>query len=102
MHALRRFYVSTLLARGVTIKELADYLGHSDPGFTLRTYTQLLPSSHEQARRAVDTSSSPVGRRRWHPQPLVFAADGPPADRPSGPAVRNRNGPRLQPGYVRK
>ncbi len=59
MHALRHFYASTLLARGVTIKELADYLGHSDPGFTLRTYTHLLPSSHEQARRAVDSLFKP-------------------------------------------
>jgi integrase len=63
MHALRHFYASTLLTRGVTIKELADYLGHSDPGFTLRTYTHLLPSSHEQARRAVDTIFKP---RRPH------------------------------------
>jgi len=63
MHALRHFYASTLLTRGVTIKELADYLGHSDPGFTLRTYTHLLPSSHEQARRAVDTIFKP---RRSH------------------------------------
>ncbi|MPZ80723.1 MAG: integrase [Actinophytocola sp.] len=38
----------------VSIKELAEYLGHSDPGFTLRTYTHLLPSSHERARMAVD------------------------------------------------
>ncbi len=59
MHALRHFYASTLLARGVTIKELADYLGHADPGFTLRTYTHLLPSSHEQARRAVDSIFKP-------------------------------------------
>jgi integrase len=59
MHALRHFYASTLLTRGVTIKELADYLGHSDPGFTLRTYTHLLPSSHEQARRAVDSLFRP-------------------------------------------
>jgi integrase len=59
MHALRHFYASTLLVRGVTIKELADYLGHSDPGFTLRTYTHLLPSSHEQARRAVDSIFKP-------------------------------------------
>ncbi len=59
MHALRHFYASTLLVRGVTIKELADYLGHSDPGFTLRTYTHLLPSSHEQARRAVDSLFKP-------------------------------------------
>ena len=59
MHALRHFYASTLLARGVTVKELAEYLGHSDPGFTLRTYTHLLPSSHEQARRAVDSVFKP-------------------------------------------
>lgn len=59
MRALQHFYASTLLVRGVTIKELADYLGHSDPGFTLRTYAHLPPSSHEQARRAVDSLSKP-------------------------------------------
>ncbi|AXX33681.1 phage-related integrase [Actinosynnema pretiosum subsp. pretiosum] len=54
MHALRHFYASVLLSQGVSIKELAEYLGHSDPGFTLRTYTHLVPSSHERARMAVD------------------------------------------------
>ena len=28
--------------------------GHADPGFTLRTYTHLVPSSHERARVAID------------------------------------------------
>lgn len=55
MHALRHFYASTLLAQGVSIKELATYLGHADPGFTLRVYTHLVPSSHQRARLAVDT-----------------------------------------------
>ncbi|MFI7679559.1 tyrosine-type recombinase/integrase [Actinophytocola sp. NPDC049390] len=55
MHALRHFYASTLLAQGVSIKELATYLGHADPGFTLRVYTHLVPSSHTRARLAVDT-----------------------------------------------
>jgi hypothetical protein len=50
----RHFYASVLLAQGVSIKELADYLGHADPGFMLRTYTHLVPSSHERARVAVD------------------------------------------------
>lgn len=54
MHALRHFFASTLLARGVSIKELAEYLGHSDAGFTLRTYTHLVSSSHERARQAID------------------------------------------------
>ena len=55
MHALRHFYASTLLAQGVSVKELAEYLGHSDPGFTLRTYTHLVPSSYERARLAIDS-----------------------------------------------
>jgi hypothetical protein len=63
MHALRHFYASTLLAPGVTIKELADYLGHPDPGFTLRTYTHLLPSSHEQAGEPWTAYSSRVDPR---------------------------------------
>lgn len=54
MHAMRHFYASTLLTQGVSIKELAEYLGHQDPGFTLRTYTHLMPSSHQRARKAVD------------------------------------------------
>jgi len=54
MHALRHFYASALLSQGVSIKELAEYLGHADPGFTLRTYTHLVPSSYERARIAID------------------------------------------------
>jgi integrase len=55
MHALRHYYASVSLADGVNIKELAEYLGHSDPGFTLRLYTHMLPSSHERARKAIDS-----------------------------------------------
>jgi integrase len=47
-------YASTLLAQGVSIKELAEYLGHTDPGFTSRTYTHLVASSFERARLAID------------------------------------------------
>ncbi|MEV0297770.1 tyrosine-type recombinase/integrase [Nocardia sp. NPDC050710] len=54
---LRHLYASKLLSRGVSVKELADYLGHEDPGFTLRVYTHLLPSSHERARQAVDEAA---------------------------------------------
>lgn len=54
MHALRHYYASVLLDAGESIRALADYLGHADPGFTLRTYTHLMPSSSERARRAVD------------------------------------------------
>lgn len=54
MHALRHLYASVLLDAGESIKALSRYLGHSDPGFTLRVYTHLLPSSHERTRKAVD------------------------------------------------
>jgi integrase len=54
MHALRHFYASALLDAGESIKALAEYLGHSDPAFTLRVYTHLMPSSEHRARRAID------------------------------------------------
>ena len=59
-HALRHTYASTLLADGVDIRTLAEYLGHGDPGFTLRTYTHLMPSAPDKARRAIDRALSGV------------------------------------------
>jgi len=53
-HALRHFYASTLLDAGESVKAVSTYLGHADPGFTLRTYTHLMPTSEERSRRAVD------------------------------------------------
>ncbi|KUN93647.1 hypothetical protein AQJ67_38600 [Streptomyces caeruleatus] len=54
IHALRHAYASVLLDAGESIKALSEYLGHSDPGFTLRTYTHLLPSSETRTRKAID------------------------------------------------
>ncbi|MGW5102277.1 tyrosine-type recombinase/integrase [Streptomyces sp. NPDC004100] len=54
MHALRHFYASVLLDAGESIKALSEYLGHHDPGFTLRTYTHLMPSSGSRTRAVVD------------------------------------------------
>jgi len=50
MHALRHFCASTWLDHGVSIRAVAEYLGHSDPGFTLRIYTHLMPNSDQGAR----------------------------------------------------
>lgn len=58
MHALRHFFASVLLDAGESIRALADYLGHTDPGFTLRVYTHLMPASEDRARQAVDTAFS--------------------------------------------
>jgi len=43
-----------MLADGVSVKELAEYLGHHDPPFTLRIYAHLLPSSQARARKVID------------------------------------------------
>jgi integrase len=67
MHALRHYYASVTLADGVNIRELATYLGHGDPGYTLRLYTHMLPSSHQRARKAIDSRLRSV---------FAFASDG--------------------------
>jgi integrase len=53
LHQLRHYYASVMLAGGVSIKELAEYLGHSDPAFTLRAYAHMLPCSHDRARAVI-------------------------------------------------
>jgi hypothetical protein len=40
-------------ATSVSIKELAEYLGHSVPAFTLRVYAHMLPCSHDRARAVI-------------------------------------------------
>jgi integrase len=54
IHQLRHYYASVMLAGGVSVKELAEYLGHADPAFTLRIYAHMLPNSHDRARAAIN------------------------------------------------
>ena len=54
MHGLRHFCASVWLHHGVNIKAVSSYLGHSDPGFTLRVYTHLMPVSDNSARESFD------------------------------------------------
>jgi integrase len=60
IHQLRHYYASVMLAGGVSIKELAEYLGHSDPAFTLRVYAHMLPCSHERARAVISERFAPA------------------------------------------
>ncbi|MGA5220160.1 tyrosine-type recombinase/integrase [Streptomyces cinereoruber] len=53
MHALRHFYASALLDGGESIKAVSEYLGHGDPGLTLRVYAHLMPSSQERTRKVL-------------------------------------------------
>ena len=41
-------------AAQATVHALAAYLGHHDPGFTLRTYVHLMPSADDRMRQAID------------------------------------------------
>lgn len=67
MHALRHYYASVLLDGGESIKAVSQYLGHADPGFTLRIYTHLMPSSEERSRRLIDAAlSRPHGTDMAH------------------------------------
>ena len=63
MHALRHFYASILIDAGESVRAVADFLGHADPGFTLRVYAHLLPASEDRARRIVgDLLRNPPSR----------------------------------------
>jgi len=44
-HVTRHTFASIVLAAGETITQLAAWLGHSDPAFTLRTYVHFMPKS---------------------------------------------------------
>ena len=59
-HALRHHYASVLLDGGVSIRAVAEYLGHHDPGFTQRTYAHLMPASEDRARAAIDAAHAPA------------------------------------------
>jgi len=73
MHALRHHYASVLLDAGESIKALSEYLGHTDPGFTLRTYTHLMPSSGERTRRAIDREWGTAEDQQERPDGLETA-----------------------------
>lgn len=111
MHALRHAYASVLLDAGESIKALSEFLGHSDPGFTLRTYTHLLPSSETRTRKAIDDAfteaeaeedgGTPEVQGTSVPRPnpcalnVPWPPDGPAGDmkkaRPEDPAHHLRN-----------
>lgn len=55
-HALRHHFASLLLRDGVGVREVAEYMGHHDPGFTLRVYGHLMPGAEDRMRRAVDNA----------------------------------------------
>ena len=56
LHQLRHLFASALLAGGVDIKAVSEYLGHHDPAVTLRIYAHLMPSAEGRALRAIEAA----------------------------------------------
>lgn len=59
-HALRHYFASYLLQGsdempGEDIRTVAEYLGHTDPGFTLRIYAHFIPGREHRMKKLVDS-----------------------------------------------
>jgi integrase len=59
-HALRHRFASVLLSDGASPKDVAEYLGHHDPGFTLRTYVHVMPKAGDRMRRIIDDAKAGI------------------------------------------
>ena len=55
-HDLRHFCASLLIAKGLSVRLVADWLGHDDPSITLRTYSHLWPTDQRAAADAIDAA----------------------------------------------
>ncbi|MGV9877676.1 tyrosine-type recombinase/integrase [Streptomyces cellulosae] len=53
-HVLRHTYASVMLEAGESIVSLAKWMGHSDPAFTLRTYTHFMPQAGARGLSAIE------------------------------------------------
>lgn len=71
-HVLRHTFASVVLAAGETITQLAAWLGHSDPAFTLRTYVHFMPKSGRRGLAALGawlSGETPPGEADSAPPP---------------------------------
>jgi integrase len=78
-HVLRHTFASVVLAAGETITQLAAWLGHSDPAFTLRTYVHFMPKS---GKRALAALGSWMGQAGGGVSPQELPAISPASDSP--------------------
>lgn len=95
IHQLRHYFASVMLAGGVSIKELAEYLGHADPAFTLRVYAHLLPSSHDRARAVINERFSRMRKNpgSWTRPGNRGSCDGTETEQPPDAATSGAGGP---------
>jgi integrase len=72
-HVTRHTFASIVLQAGETITQLAAWLGHSDPAFTLRTYAHFLPKSGTMGIVALGQWIAPGGAEA----PATVAVEAP-------------------------
>lgn len=60
-HVTRHTFASIVLQAGETVTQLAAWLGHSDPAFTLRTYVHFMPKSGSRGLAALGEWVTPGG-----------------------------------------
>lgn len=53
-HDLRHYCASLLIAGGLSVRAVADWLGHKDPAETLRTYAHWWPADQTRITAAID------------------------------------------------
>jgi integrase len=54
MHALRHGHATTLIEAGVSVKAIAERLGHETPALVLSTYAHVTPVSRDAVLKALD------------------------------------------------
>jgi len=67
-HDLRHFHASLLIAGGMSVRAVADRLGHADISETLSTYAHLWPSDDERSAAIVDGALGMLGASTQRPE----------------------------------
>jgi integrase len=72
---LRHTCATLLLYEGRTLNEVAEHLGHADPGFTARTYAHVMRDASKR-RRITISEAIRTGRAAARRRPLVDPSGG--------------------------
>ena len=79
---LRHTCATLLLYEGRTLNEVAEHLGHADPGFTARTYAHVMRDAPRR-RRITNSEAIRTGRVAASRRPLVDPSRTKRANRPT-------------------
>lgn len=71
-HTFRHTCASLLFSNGRNVKQVQEWLGHSDPGFTMRTYIHLI-DEHLESAPFLDEEVKPTPVREPVDPPLAVA-----------------------------